>query len=369
MFYSPYGQRFGQLARGVTLGFAGQEHDDEIGLINMGGRMFDPVSTRFLSRDPLQAPYDNQWLNPYSYALNNPSSLVDPTGFADDDPQPQPGTEMGFDPNGLARGGPLFVPVILSMPSPEPTPARGPGPAGTGDGPVFSSGPAYNGDLTGIGRTAGVPSFLGESPLRSPTTTPAIDLASRYGGIPDSASAASFLLRHPALQNLGNRLAPFGTRIPRFIQTSRLTGPLAQRLLSVTSRTAAFFRLSIFRRLLGVASRRTVAVAKVQLGPSPTREIYAYSGEKREVTIGRALRVFLDRAEIAPNTVRVGNNGQDAEVKILDYLSTQLFPDTKGVINVFVTNAKGGVACQVCATAKEAFEARFPGVLVNFIPQ
>ncbi|MEO7592918.1 MAG: RHS repeat-associated core domain-containing protein, partial [Byssovorax sp.] len=36
----------------VRSGFTGHEHDDDLGLINMGGRMFDPVIRRFLSPDP-----------------------------------------------------------------------------------------------------------------------------------------------------------------------------------------------------------------------------------------------------------------------------------------------------------------------------
>lgn len=42
----------------------------------------DPVSGRFMSVDPIyQAPTNSQSVNPYSYVMNNPLSLVDPSGY------------------------------------------------------------------------------------------------------------------------------------------------------------------------------------------------------------------------------------------------------------------------------------------------
>ena len=64
-------------------GFTGHEHLDLIELVNMDGRMYDPVLGRFLSPDPLvQAPDFTQSLNRYAYCLNNPLSLTDPTGYS-----------------------------------------------------------------------------------------------------------------------------------------------------------------------------------------------------------------------------------------------------------------------------------------------
>lgn len=52
------------------------------GLIHMNGRVYDPTVGRFLSVDPVfQAPTNSQSVNPYSYVMNNPLSLVDPTGY------------------------------------------------------------------------------------------------------------------------------------------------------------------------------------------------------------------------------------------------------------------------------------------------
>jgi hypothetical protein len=45
--------------------------------------MYDPLLGRFLSPDPyVQAPDFTQGLNRYSYCLNNPLSLIDPTGYS-----------------------------------------------------------------------------------------------------------------------------------------------------------------------------------------------------------------------------------------------------------------------------------------------
>ncbi len=65
----------------INRGFTMHEHLDMFGIINMNGRVYDPLTSMFLSPDPfVQAP-DN-WLNfnRYSYCLNNPFSYTDPSG-------------------------------------------------------------------------------------------------------------------------------------------------------------------------------------------------------------------------------------------------------------------------------------------------
>ena len=88
-YYEPFGRRTdaqgNPLANGsidVPMGFTGHEHDDELGLINMRGRMYDPTIRRFLSADPhVTDPLSGQSYNRYSYVVNNPTNLTDPTGF------------------------------------------------------------------------------------------------------------------------------------------------------------------------------------------------------------------------------------------------------------------------------------------------
>ncbi|MCI5911855.1 MAG: T6SS effector amidase Tae4 family protein [Prevotella sp.] len=64
-------------------GFGGHEHIDEFEMVNMDGRMYDPVVGRFLSPDPyVQMPDFTQSLNRYAYCVNNPLSLTDPSGYS-----------------------------------------------------------------------------------------------------------------------------------------------------------------------------------------------------------------------------------------------------------------------------------------------
>lgn len=64
-------------------GFTGHEHLDVFMLVNMEGRMYDPVLGRFLSPDPIiQAPDFTQSHNSYAYCLNNPLALTDPSGYS-----------------------------------------------------------------------------------------------------------------------------------------------------------------------------------------------------------------------------------------------------------------------------------------------
>ena len=70
-------------------GFTKHEHDDDVLLINMVGRIYDYKLGRFLQVDPvIQAPHNSQSLNPYSYVLNNPLAGKDPTGYSWITPEP-----------------------------------------------------------------------------------------------------------------------------------------------------------------------------------------------------------------------------------------------------------------------------------------
>lgn len=62
-------------------GFTGHEHLYGFGLINMNGRMYDPVLGSFLSPDNyIQSPDNSQSFNRYAYCLNNPLRYVDLSG-------------------------------------------------------------------------------------------------------------------------------------------------------------------------------------------------------------------------------------------------------------------------------------------------
>jgi len=88
--YDPYGHRVNPtnwrvkdtrqsfiFARGYTM----HEHLDNFGLINMNGRMYDPLMGQFLSPDSyVQAPGNWYNYNRYSYCFNNPLIYIDEDG-------------------------------------------------------------------------------------------------------------------------------------------------------------------------------------------------------------------------------------------------------------------------------------------------
>ncbi|MEM7672618.1 MAG: toxin TcdB middle/N-terminal domain-containing protein [Verrucomicrobiota bacterium] len=63
-------------------GYTGHEMLDELGLVHMNGRIYDPLLGRMLSADPfVQQPSNFQNYNRYAYVANNPLSSTDPSGF------------------------------------------------------------------------------------------------------------------------------------------------------------------------------------------------------------------------------------------------------------------------------------------------
>jgi RHS repeat-associated protein len=67
----------------TTRGFTRHEHDDEVGLVNMNAREFDPLLGRFATPDTIiQFPYSSQGMNRYTYVNNNPLSFTDPSGHS-----------------------------------------------------------------------------------------------------------------------------------------------------------------------------------------------------------------------------------------------------------------------------------------------
>ena len=93
MSFDPFGSRrqsnWREAEVGINLipvftnrGFTGHEHIDEMDLIHMNGRVYDPTLGRFLSADPhIQSPHSTQSYNRYSYVSNNPLKYADPSGY------------------------------------------------------------------------------------------------------------------------------------------------------------------------------------------------------------------------------------------------------------------------------------------------
>ena len=70
-------------------GFTGHEHLSAFGLVNMDGRVYDPVMSCFLSPD-LYTPgtADPRSYNRFAYCMHNPLRYVDPSGWRSRQPAP-----------------------------------------------------------------------------------------------------------------------------------------------------------------------------------------------------------------------------------------------------------------------------------------
>ena len=80
--YTPFGEQRSASAgiAQVPYGFAGHEEDADLGLVNMKGRLYDPLIGQFLQADPIVGANGNQGLNRFAYVNNSPLNLLDPMG-------------------------------------------------------------------------------------------------------------------------------------------------------------------------------------------------------------------------------------------------------------------------------------------------
>jgi RHS repeat-associated protein len=92
-FLDPFGEKKSSTGTEPRYLFTDQERDAESGLDYFGARFYDPWAGRFIEQDPeLVGPGsgpgavfdaihdDGQYGNAYSYALNRPTAMIDPTG-------------------------------------------------------------------------------------------------------------------------------------------------------------------------------------------------------------------------------------------------------------------------------------------------
>jgi RHS repeat-associated protein len=74
---------------GGDRGYTGHEQLDDVGVVHMNGRLYDPAIARFMQADPLVGdPGDAQSYNRYSYVLNDPMNRFDPSGYMPKATQP-----------------------------------------------------------------------------------------------------------------------------------------------------------------------------------------------------------------------------------------------------------------------------------------
>lgn len=126
--FEPFGARVDHDGDPITLGawapgFTGHRQEDNLGLIDMRGRWYDPQRRRFLTTDPVQrdAKHPHAY-NPYAYVLNDPIQLRDPSGF---DPIPPATCCPAGDPADHIIGSapvPAIAPSLASTPGPSVKP-------------------------------------------------------------------------------------------------------------------------------------------------------------------------------------------------------------------------------------------------------
>jgi RHS repeat-associated protein len=184
------------LVPGLKYGLTGHQHDDDLGYVNMGGRIYDPRSGAFVSPDPLIAdPVLLSSYDPYAYVRNNPVALVDPSGYA-----PQDGCDCRWN---------HYTPPPSVGP---PTPPRGPG----FDGPIgWSAGSDFGASSGVVGRQLNAAPALDTGAVVSTPSTPGSAAAEHDGHVsppaPQSAGAAIVAADDARRESLGTTAAVRGT--------------------------------------------------------------------------------------------------------------------------------------------------------------
>jgi len=85
--FDPFGTPLDVAEPAITReGFTGHEHDQDLGLVDMKGRIYDPLTARFTTADPMmQAPFFSQGSIATGYVLNDPVNQRDPSGYLEKD--------------------------------------------------------------------------------------------------------------------------------------------------------------------------------------------------------------------------------------------------------------------------------------------
>jgi RHS repeat-associated protein len=218
-------------------GFTGHEHLDAVGLIHMNGRVYDPTTGRFLSRDPLiDGVFSSQGPNGYAYVHNNPLAFVDPSGFdlcdvtavchlfggGGHEPSLDPGTHNVHDWPTLAglRGNNAVITDIRALVSMQDATLRAIRGAGRAGSTVGGTGQAI------VNATVPGAFYGGQAELAFREGRYLIGATFSVAALADAALGVLTLGRSTALNS-----------------TLRTTVPVAQRGISVLGRNPAYVQL------------------------------------------------------------------------------------------------------------------------------
>lgn len=111
----------------ATRGYTNHEMLDEVGLIHMNGRIYDPKLARFISADfIIQDPFNTQSYNRYSYVMNRPMVTTDPSGFEGElDKQEEPEDTKKLEEEKSAKNDKDLEVVVVTGQRPSNTSAGG----------------------------------------------------------------------------------------------------------------------------------------------------------------------------------------------------------------------------------------------------
>ncbi len=301
--FTPYGSTFKQTGTyDPKFKFTGKELDQS-GMYFYGARYFDPQIGRFISADTIvQAPYDPQSLNRYSYCRNNPINYVDPTG------------NFWFLPLlisvikgaviGAAIGAAVAAATGQNILQGVMTGAIG--------GAIFGGIGALK--LTGIGHT--IAHTLGGAAAgaaNGAVTGQDVGMNALVGGI--SAGASEFLgnnvsiLKDVAGNNLG---AHINNMLRRAFIGSVIGGAASAATGGSFGRGAALgARTSAIAYVANEAMHETEEIARDALNTDKSKEAVIASGNK-DLTTGQKRKIFL------------GKDPQDNDIKNLGLLGKTL---------------------------------------------
>jgi RHS repeat-associated protein len=186
--FEPFGARIATAPAGVRLGYQGAEHDDDLALVNMNGRLYDPAQFRFITPNPVvQDASFGQDMNRYTFVRNSPVNYRDPSGL-DAVPQQADSENPGDHQTTYTGSGPVWAYTDSGYYY------YGLGYVPFGSSPLDDSGPGYTG---GTADDNGVYVGSGGVPIGAGGTLP-------YGapGGPQGKPEGAQLSSDPRLQNL-----------------------------------------------------------------------------------------------------------------------------------------------------------------------
>ena len=234
----------------TTIGFTGHAEQETAGLIYMNARMYDPLSGRFVSADPIvPEPFSTDGWSRYVYVGNNPVGYTDPSGHNKDDeveakaeappPPPESVCNMVIDAgagtaetSGPDCGGPAQEPV-------DEVSSRADKTGGGGDPPpVVEQNDKMDTGLTRFAQaTSGgdATTDAGSSSGTSPAKTDAQKLREMYGGRPFQGKDYSFgysdvLVGTGHLDAAAGVFADYHTAV-MFVGESAVAGPATKVVL------------------------------------------------------------------------------------------------------------------------------------------